>query len=291
MNFGLVLLLFCCALHLMSNDTLTRAQVYNFNVGDTFDYKIASFSTDQSYYISGDTGFLRKVVKGIYYSTDSSTLFIIEQLHYRDVVSYDLTGNIYISDFTDTLRVDSISKPVLSDLDTTWQNGYTFEYYANNTYHNRMVNGYNLNIPLGGLHYLFYADGLGRVTGGWGYNDGCCSNQQYDTTLVYFSKGAEVWGTPFYNLITGIEQPAADKNGVALYPALNNGCFYVNITGTTAAPGQLLIYDVTGRLLNASNLNNGNNSILMPNAESGVYFWQVTCNGILIQAGKMVVGR
>ncbi|MBK8657841.1 MAG: hypothetical protein IPN22_02925 [Bacteroidetes bacterium] len=64
----------------LANDTLTRAQVYSFSVGDTFDYKHSN-----SYFI-GTPGyqysesFERHVIVGTYFSVDSNTLFIAKKI-------------------------------------------------------------------------------------------------------------------------------------------------------------------------------------------------------------------
>ena len=289
MKIFLILLFFFCGLWVRANDTLTRAQVYNFNIGDTFDYKIAYFSVDYNAdnFTTADTGYLRKVIEGKYLSSDSNTLFIVEHLHYKYIVRGDSV--VQFSDFNDTLRVDSILKFVISDLDTSSLAGYSFYYYADTSFHGRIINGYQLGIPLGGLHYMYYADGLGRTSAGWGYMDGCCSNQQYDTTLIYYAKGAEIWGSPYYNLTTSIDQPGSDIENITLYPTLNSGTFNVKITGIRSAACQLVVNDITGREIKRVALNNSNNNITIPNLNEGMYLWSVTGPGIVLQSGKMLV--
>ena len=76
-----------------ASDTLTRLEVYNFSVGDTFDYRHHGHSDDNfggiiENYTSFDT-FSRQVVTGIYWSTDSAIKYIVQRRLFPATVNFD----------------------------------------------------------------------------------------------------------------------------------------------------------------------------------------------------------
>jgi len=78
---------------LLANDTLTRAQVYNFNVGDTFDYKevyqygstLAPPGTPWHTTIS----YSRYIITSQFYSPDSATKYIQRKQVYPEPAVLD----------------------------------------------------------------------------------------------------------------------------------------------------------------------------------------------------------
>ena len=81
-----LLFLTCCFLFVAANyanDTLTRAQVYNFNVGDTFDYKFTYISTIP-YWEHDSYDFQRQVIEDTFMSALSDTLFIARKIIYSN---------------------------------------------------------------------------------------------------------------------------------------------------------------------------------------------------------------
>lgn len=80
MRTAILFLFFVSALLGHANDTLTRAQVYSFSIGDTFDYKLSGTIWVGTPYENYSEYFERQVIVDIYYSTNSDTLFIAKNL-------------------------------------------------------------------------------------------------------------------------------------------------------------------------------------------------------------------
>src|SRR4051812_21745565 len=89
-----------------ANDTLTRAQVYNFNVGDTFDYEISGGGINNP--IPYSFGYERQIVEAKYYSSGLDTLFLILKTVYPTPVSFDTMILNDLPDFEIFLRIDSL---------------------------------------------------------------------------------------------------------------------------------------------------------------------------------------
>ncbi len=132
------LLMTSCAA--FASDTLTRAQIYNFNVGDTFDYEetilnYGMYDFDQSEVVN----FSRCVINHQYYSAGSDTLFIVRQwlyplpIHY-DTLTIDSLG--YVQVFIDSPSNSQISIDSASNYDNRPFNQikYINGSYGSNTY-------------------------------------------------------------------------------------------------------------------------------------------------------------
>ena len=93
MRYILFVFLYVICLHAQAGDTLTRAQVYNFNVGDTFDYRNSSVSTDNWWapmpIYTTSISYSRNVVTNIYWSADTLTKYIARKQTYPSPVSFD----------------------------------------------------------------------------------------------------------------------------------------------------------------------------------------------------------
>ncbi len=100
----LLIILFTGLTSNATNDTLTRAQVYNFNVGDTFDYETESIQVSQDDPINyiHSISFSRYVVTQVQSSQTGDSLFIVEQVYQNS------QGDTLSFQDSTTLIIDSI---------------------------------------------------------------------------------------------------------------------------------------------------------------------------------------
>jgi hypothetical protein len=173
---------------------LTREQVYNFNIGDTFDYQ-----NFQAYGIYGEGmvscqfpstfEFSRFVIQSKYYSADSSVLYIVRAQTFP------------LPQVLDTLVLDSLNYvEVLIDSDCQFVN---LIQNSNSQYNGRVTNGLTYCGAGGeGSGQLNFGAGLGNVFSSFFSADpepgGGFSTDS--SSLVYYAKGTEVWGYPYYIL-------------------------------------------------------------------------------------------
>jgi len=167
-----------------SNDTLTRAQVYNFSVGDTFDYKQTSSGTDPLGRSGSSINYTRFVITSVDYSTDSTLLFIGRKREFPLPVSFE------------TLVIDSLDQ-------------YEYLLHYNTGCNNRSslidtsmyYNGKTLNstcyfeLEMGESDKFAAALGIVYIETGGGSDNAYSNNINQ---LLYYSKGAEKWGIPYY---------------------------------------------------------------------------------------------
>lgn len=276
-----ILLLLFFTLNVHANDTLTRAQVYNFNVGDTFDYLNYSSVSWQgvSNSTTTSTSYSRYVIANIYYSLDSSIKYIVRV-------------NVFpLSNSLDTLVIQNLSEYEIS-WDSTMYYGYhsTITIDSASRFNGRILDSfYVLDGPecqevvsvndIGMVYYDYY---LGPC--------GMCPEIIYNsTTLIYYDKGSEIWGTPYYYFPTRVDTLDSSHGNFILLPTINNGAFSVNIADVGLLPVTLMVNDMSGKKTDEIKLTNLSNNINIGSHSPGVYIWKALSNGQLIQTGKLVM--
>jgi len=276
-----LLFLFFSTLYARANDTLTRAQVYNFNVGDTFDYKNIEQGTSGIFPVIIINSFNRVVIEGKFYSSTGDTLFIARK-------NYTLSANDIFS-FTsdDTLLIDGLQAyEIFYDSSLHTSPG---PFSASLGYNGIVVNTLNFGQSIDSFQYVISsANGLGIVDKSTTYPTDYHNIFEYDTSLIYYSKGNQSWGTPA-TIAVGITNLTSQHPLINLFPTINNGQFKINIANANGADCQVAVYDLTGREIIRTTLNNNNNDIEIPYASAGMYLWNVTSQGTILQSGKMVV--
>jgi hypothetical protein len=178
-------------LFVRANDTLTRAQVYNFDVGDTFDYKIETYSTlpfnKADHYV-----FVRHVIEGKTISANADSIY------------YQVRKEtVWQSSFETWLVTNLDSSPIYFDTLQCPGGQTSLLIQGNSAYNGRVTNKYRYITVGCGLDTTFGA-GIGVIHASDGYGDGTGAYYNVTTTLIYYSKGTEKYGSPYYNF-TGEE--------------------------------------------------------------------------------------
>lgn len=269
------LLIFCSllAFNAKANDTLTRAQVYNFNVGDTFDYKYEAIQNIYyGYNVYTDViTFRRFIVVGIQNYPSQDSLVVIErayQVFSND--SFSFLGN-------DTLYIDSNLNYAMFKY-PNYEAWYLCTLTLDTNYNQRITNtaGWDCNNLGWDLDQVTYAEGLGianiYINGG----DGDGSWETYDTSLVYYSQAGKTWGTPSY-ILAGIANVKIANTAIQLSPnPATNLChlqFIANGESYTAS-----VFDISGReimsLFNYQHISTFDFNVA--GLSSGLYFVKVS---------------
>jgi hypothetical protein len=172
-----------------ASDTLTVRQVFNFNVGDTFDYKI-------SYVASGINAvpynfhFRRFVVIDKWSSANTDTIF------------YSMV-QLYPNYSIDTIYAANIDSTIVY-FDTTFCS-FCNNFRVDSLPDGRIDNTFR-GITLGAGILIEHGMGIGiielQIQGG--DNEPFDAGFESDSLLIYYSKGTDTFGTPYYNQTTGI---------------------------------------------------------------------------------------
>jgi hypothetical protein len=278
--------LILASLHTLGNDTLTRAQVYNFNVGDTFDYRYynSTESNYPGYTTSTSIDYIRFVVTDVYFSSDSSTKYIVRRQAFP------------MQTMPDTLVLTHpFAFEVILDTPVCQGSEDSIVFVSASIYNHRVGNTILMmeaacNNPYS-PEVLIFIDGLGDVLyinqGMVGIRGGTYWTDSIE--LVYYSKGSETWGTPYYDQPSAINPLSTASGKITLFPTLNDGLFNVKITDASLLPIELTVYDMEGREVRQLSLNNLNNSLNIKPCSDGIYIWKALRQGELIETGKMVV--
>ncbi|MCW3126316.1 MAG: hypothetical protein JWO03_1974 [Bacteroidetes bacterium] len=164
-----------------ASDTLTIRQVFNFNVGDTLDYKtISEFSYPFDHY---SEGMIRYYISGKTFSPDSQTITYqrqqlfpsqggLQYLTYTDldssIIHFDTIGGYY--GYQVQGARDSLNLITTTCSGSSTDNGFTHTYTE-------------------GLGRTYYRRGYGNIADGGGDDD---------TMLIYYARGGTAHGTPYY---------------------------------------------------------------------------------------------
>ena len=280
-SLGFLLTLFTYA---QAADTLTRAQVYNFSLGDTFDYKHFEYDVaDLTGVVTTSVTYQRKVVYDMIWSPDSSQKSIVIQQIYPGPVQLD------------TLSLDSLQRQEVI-LDTIWFSPPQYSWYDSiiidssapyfGAATNCIVFPYYGGVEGGETRQ--YADGLGLVVDFyWGALHG--GTWSDSTVLIYYNGVNGTFGSPYTSILTPVEDFTNINRKLKIFPAINNGAFTVETPDEVQLPLTFALYDLQGRKVNEWELNNRTNEVYTLGLSKCLYIWKATSCGKFIQTGRMVI--
>lgn len=181
--FAVVLALCCYCGH--ANDTLTVAEIYNFNVGDTFDYKITDVNDAINYYRHYYT---RLIVSSKVYSANMDSITFTYTNVNGNVAKTEVVYNL------DSLAVHFIDSIENAPCVYTYSfiGSFAPGYPQNSVEENCFERGSRST----------YAKRLGKVYHNKGQGNGADGFQSHTEELIYFSNSDTAWGTP-YNIANG----------------------------------------------------------------------------------------
>jgi len=267
--------------HAYAGDTLTRAQVYNYYVGDTFDYRTHNINiivdgiTEDT---TSQVAYYRYVVINIYWSADTQTKYIVQELLYPTPISLDTFILTDVNGYE--VIIDSIDY-LGWGVDTFTTNGLI-------NYFGRIE---NLSVRATGPYWIndLYASGLGQVVNSQsGLFDGAFD---YDSTiLIYYSGDSGTYGTPYTSFPNAVADISANQS-LKLYPTLNNGLFTIETQDEILLPFDLSIYDLEGRTVRQLSISDKRKVIQLPDLSEGLYIWKADNNSSTFSTGKMIIQK
>lgn len=178
-----LLLIICCAVFAFAkaNDTLTNAQIYSFNVGDTFQYRYASEDIDHNQPLTYSYSWLVLMQKT--YSPNLDTLYL----------DYGPPGG-GISTRESISDLDSFPILRIPPPEPGCTTDYTFD---TTTYPGYSSNELAIRCFESGSSYRF-TNGLGQTLSGWGHvgyiGYGTVASER---ELIYYANGTTHVGTPY----------------------------------------------------------------------------------------------
>lgn len=272
----------CIAICSYANDTLTRAEIYSFSVGDTLDYKIHNHEVNSFpgiYSVTDTVYYERVLVSDVFYSADSSVKYIERRYLFP---TQQIKDTIKLSP-PDGLEIV---------LDSSW--------FTNNGFDTAIVTplapylGQPINFAgyfVGYTHvYYTFARGLGvcilNRRGGvhnFSFND--------STQLIYYSGANGILGTPYTEMpvVNSINNTITATNESAIQlTVLADNTLNIQVANDHKVPVQLQLYDITGHVVLSVQIENTCRIAGLSGLAKGVYIWSATNGQHPIATGKVI---
>ena len=164
-----------------ASDTLTVRQIFNFNVGDTFDY---------AYNFSFSGGFNSRTYSRFVITSKTTSIG-------NDTITYT-RKQLYPAIANDVLVYTNLDSSVFQIFDTTSRSQY-LSFDTAYLVDGRLTDSLTEDVPLSyGSHTAKYGEGLGLMYSGVPGTDGSSYWTLTDTILIYYSKGTDTYGAPYY---------------------------------------------------------------------------------------------
>jgi hypothetical protein len=253
--------------------------VFNFNVGDTFDYKQTSFNQCVGFF---EISYLRKVVVQKSYSINQDTIYYQYSLSYGN----GLGGNQFlnVSPFDTITNLDSfaiyLTEPLLStgnsagcvsrNYDTTFYFGYASDSIGIGCFESRDFFRYTNRL---GMTYY-------NLSGG---GDPCGSNgNTYE--LIHFANDSMHFG---YDVLDGFFDLSKISNAY-LYPTSTHGLFHLSFPDAGLHSAYLILTDLLGQQVYSSPITGSETTHDISYLSSGLYTWRIISDNATIKTGKII---
>lgn len=252
--YGLIFFAFIFSTGLKSQSISTRAEVYDYEIGDIFHFNYSGYIASWHDYAITNIEILDK-----FYFQDT-VLNYIRDIEVKSSNSDDpeWTFEYYI----DTLTIYSPNSLINGGLiDSTGVN--------QDLYNGRLIN-YNSVGPPEIIENKRYVVGCGNAFEDW-YEWGGYSGQT--TELVYYKKGNEEWGTP---IPVSIDNFQADNHDLILYP--NPAKSNLKILTKDFEKIYFEIYNISGDLIMNKDIIGGTRTIDISQLKNGLYVVGIKMN-------------
>ena len=274
-------------------------QVFNFSVGDTFEYYYSAsdvpFDTNCSagYFIIVITS-AQQAANNFTYSYNSwsnDTTRCIHRLSNLEEIC-PLPGSTCIS--SGTYQVMNTDSAIADFTDIySWSYGSnahvcdspfcTFIIDSTAAYHSRKRSIFNIPSDI-----EIYVNGIGLALRKY-YHEFIPHYQVYDS-LIFYSKPAqgEIWGQfVAIDNVSGITETQEVKS--ELYPNPTSSDFIFSVSEITKPDLRFILFDIAGKEIKRVNINSLKTAVNCCHVSTGIYCWQLLADRDVIGRGKLVV--
>ena len=253
-NFCLVI-----SLSVFGQEESTKAEIFNYEIGDIF----------HTYYWDRPTGYLdyeahsTYYILDKYYSPSGDTLFYAQEI-FREINDIGLDTNIY-ENYIDTLEIIDLNSMI-------WGGDADSVYSDPSFYNGRLINSVTDIYYNDFVWTYWYIVGCG---GPYSYEPGLIEGAGSGRDLVYFLKGDEEWGTPYY---VSIPEKIESKNQIKIYPNPASNYIHFAWGSCTSNDIQVSVFTNYGECIKALDLSSGKNQINISDLANGFYTIRILDN-------------
>ena len=278
----------------------TVGQVYNFSVGDTFEYTGQNFTivycpAQQLWFNGFVTSYTFVVVSSKYQSGDTLAYGTKQYV-------WSATGCANNQATTDSLIVSYSYPDIDSSVfwrfrnDTSGCNSNTTCYidtvYLNSAVNNLKFNDIYENFFEGGWSYIF-ANGLGIYSQNNTFllpPDETEFGTDHSNLIYYHKADGTTWGTPYYfEWITGVPNIPHPQLPAKIFPNPSSQNMVLEISEPVNQPLQLKFFDPLGQVVRQQIIITASTSIERENLANGIYFWQLENSEQVLSHGKLIL--
>lgn len=297
----LLLFLFVFAYYsqVKASDTLTIRQIYNFDVGDTFDYYHFTAISNSSANICNDTiirCYQRNIIISRVDALDSITYVISETFNNYPFSNPTMSLETVILTHLDSTLLDTAvlwynsvnhhSFPFLNIGDRRQsQQFYTYQDIINWDTFGVFLYSKNTRSPISNYNESWYYNKLGMtyyseydVDG-----DGFPGNSFYQL-VCYSKRNVHACGP---NYLAGINDLANSAN-VRLYPNPASDQLHLLVTNAGQLNARFVITDMLGQELYCITVINDDNTLNISKLSKGIYSWKLVSENNILKVGKVI---
>lgn len=260
----------------------TVREIYDFAVGDTFEYYTNNgYELHDLYVIQQRIDYGDSIIYTVK-NVDQSPLPVGTTITIRTLTWFIWNPDsvfYYNLDICDTC-LDSLTYS-FSTNDTVYT---VYEHYTIQVYDD----GIDEWVPQGHRERISYQKGLGVIDDRDDYQGVWQMDNigVYEKTLIYYHKmNGSTMGT--YYLISGLEDNIAVINA-GIFPNPATSDFQLKLSETPPKGTVFKLYDALGRKTKEQSINEISNNIIRGNLSNGIYFWQLESESGVISKGKLV---
>ena len=292
----LFLFVFAYFSQIKASDTLTIRQVYNFDVGDTFDYyQESSYGVPVGYNCDhiNMKGTQRNIILGRFDVADSITYIV-----YSEFTPYPQA-------YIDTVvinRVDSNLLDTLVSMQARHYSFFPFRYIGNIRQLNFSYNSQSIvnwdtiaNVvssssnnwipPQNNYSDSWFYKGLGMTYLNSQYIDGNGSLNCLFYQLVCYSKGNKHACGP--NYLAGINDIEKGVN-VKVYPNPASDQLHLSVTNAGQLNARFIITDILGQELFSMPVIQDESTLDISKFSQGIYTWKLVSENSVLKTGKVI---
>jgi len=271
-----------CSSHPQSPVYPTMASINQFETGDEFEYEFYQYNNQVRYCYQRKKVIAKQIygaVDSIVYTFEQSTLFIPYKPQ-KPVLTDTITEVVYPitnpAQFFKTLGPYQWRIPIIL-LDTT---GFYVSLHGGFMPFNDTC----WQTPMDGMiSSRLFKPGIGLISSIYPINFGDDAEM---VQLYYYKKGSQTWGTSIdFDIKKGTQEVTA-QNSLSIYP--NPVHDRVTIEWNEHKPAPFALYDLIGKEVLSSTLNQGKNELELSSLPSGIYFYSVQSPTGALRVGKII---
>ena len=261
LTYGIIFFAFISSAVLKSQNVSTRAEIYDYDVGDIFHFNYSGNINAWHDYSTSNIEILDK-----YYSQNNDILYYVRDVKIKRRTSDNPEWTYEY--YTDTLAIYYLDSLINEgNIDSVSTN--------KELYNGRLINYFYENPdPPTITKIKRFVVGCGNTFDFW-TEWGGYSGQT--TELVYYKKGDEEWGTP---MIVSVNDIKEKNNNLILFP--NPAKSELNILTNDFKIIYIEIYNISGELITRKNLGVGLQKIDITQLKNGLYILKIKTNDMMV---------